>query len=100
MMPPGPEREKRDRAVAPEVKGEQVVRSSNTYGDPLVVREIFGYNAEEHAEEELKKFLGREMEGEEWNMARKKFAGWWDDMELELEEIRVGRYRMDRSNEE
>ena len=93
MMPPGPEREKRDRAMAPEVRGEQVVRSSNTYGDPLVVREVFGYDAEEHAEREVRRFLGKAMEKEAWNTARKKFAGWWEDAEVELEELRRGGYR-------
>jgi salicylate hydroxylase len=58
-LPDGPEQVARDKAMAPELEGKYYVRSSNLYGDPQTVLDIYGYDAEEHAETALAKFLGR-----------------------------------------
>lgn len=49
QLPEGPEQHERDEAMAPEVNGEQFLRSSNLYGDPTTVLEVYGYDVEEHA---------------------------------------------------
>ena len=61
-LPDGPEQQARDRAMAPELRGKYYVRSSNLYGDPQTVLEVYGYDAEAHAETALAKYLngGRE----------------------------------------
>ncbi len=53
----GPEQRARDKAMSPELTGEQYVRSPNLYGDPSTVLEIYGYDAEEHARVAIAKFL-------------------------------------------
>lgn len=61
-LPDGPEQQARDRAMAPELSGKYYVRSSNLYGDPQTVLEVYGYDAEKHADTALAKYLngGRE----------------------------------------
>ena len=56
QLPEGPAQEARDRAMAPELRGEPFLRSPNLYGDPTTVLEIYGYDAEAHAERALEEF--------------------------------------------
>ncbi|OIW25480.1 salicylate hydroxylase [Coniochaeta ligniaria NRRL 30616] len=56
-LPDGPEQRARDKAMAPELQGKYFIRSSNLYGDPQTVLEVYGYDAEEHADNALEQFL-------------------------------------------
>lgn len=56
-LPDGPAQQARDRAMSPELKNEPLLRSPNLYGDPRTVLEVYGYDAEAHAEEEVAAFL-------------------------------------------
>lgn len=58
-LPDGPEQRARDEAMAPELEGKYYVRSSNLYGDPQTVLEVYGYDCETHAETALAKYLNR-----------------------------------------
>lgn len=62
QLPDGPAQRARDAAMAPELEGKYFVRSSNLYGDPQTVLEVYGYDAEAHADIALHKYLneGRE----------------------------------------
>ena len=57
QLPDGPEQQARDEAMSPELRGKQFIRSSNLYGDPATVLEIYGYDAEEHARTAIARFL-------------------------------------------
>lgn len=61
-LPDGPEQIARDKAMEPELEGRYYVRSSNLYGDPQTVLEVYGYDVEGHADTALEKYLnsGRE----------------------------------------
>ncbi|CAK7241621.1 MAG: hypothetical protein STHCBS139747_003087 [Sporothrix thermara] len=61
-LPDGPAQRARDAAMAPELQGQYFVKSSNLYGDPKTVLEVYGYDAEQHAETALATYLngGRE----------------------------------------
>ncbi|CAM1508660.1 Fc.00g055080.m01.CDS01 [Cosmosporella sp. VM-42] len=61
-LPDGPEQMARDKAMEPELQGKYYVRSSNLYGDPQTVLEVYGYDVEDHAETALATYLngGRE----------------------------------------
>ena len=59
MFPDGPEQEARDACMAPELKGEQFIRSPNLYGDPATVLEVYGYDVEAHAESAIAAHLQR-----------------------------------------
>lgn len=61
-LPDGPAQRARDDAMAAELDGKYFVRSSNLYGDPQTVLDVYGYDAEAHAENALAKYLngGRE----------------------------------------
>jgi len=81
QLPDGPEQEARDKAMKPELEGRYTVRSSNLYGDPQTVLEVYGYDAEGHAEAALEKYLngGREPLEPETRIAkslREKYMGW------------------------
>ena len=56
MLDDGPAQEARDAALAPELEGEQPIRSPNAYSDPGMILELYGYDAEAHAEEEIAAF--------------------------------------------
>lgn len=58
-LPTGPGQRARDAAMAPELEGKYFVRSSNLYGDPQTVLEVYGYDAEGHAETALNKHLNQ-----------------------------------------
>ena len=59
MFPDGPEQEARDASMAPELRGEQLIRSPNLYGDPATVLEVYGYDVEAHAESAVAAYLRR-----------------------------------------
>lgn len=58
-LPDGPQQQARDAAMAPELEGKYYVRSSNLYGDPQTVLDVYGYDCEGHAETALAKYLNR-----------------------------------------
>lgn len=58
-LPDGPKQQARDAAMAPELEGKYYVRSSNLYGDPQTVLEVYGYDCEDHAEIALARYLNR-----------------------------------------
>jgi salicylate hydroxylase len=58
-LPDGPEQRARDAAMAPELEGKYYVRSSNLYGDPQTVLDVYGYDVEGHAETAIAKYLNR-----------------------------------------
>ncbi|OAA55858.1 Monooxygenase, FAD-binding protein [Niveomyces insectorum RCEF 264] len=61
-LPDGPAQRARDAVMAPELQGKYYVRSSNLYGDPKTVLEVYGYDAEAHADTVLATYAngGRE----------------------------------------
>ncbi|KXL44449.1 hypothetical protein M433DRAFT_135128 [Acidomyces richmondensis BFW] len=56
-LPDGPEQRARDQAMAAELDGKYYIRSSNLYGDPQTVLEIYGYDVEAHADSAIEKYL-------------------------------------------
>lgn len=58
-LPDGPEQRARDTAMSPELEGRYHVRSSNLYGDPQTVLEVYGYDVEAHAENALAKYFNK-----------------------------------------
>ena len=57
MMEDGPAQQARDKAMEPELRGEQLVRSPNLYSDPFTALSIFGYDAEADAEKAVEAYL-------------------------------------------
>ncbi|KAJ5825499.1 hypothetical protein N7474_002637, partial [Penicillium riverlandense] len=57
MLPDGPLQEARDKAMEPEIKGKQFIRSSNLYVDPQTVLDVYGYDVEAHAKDAVAQFL-------------------------------------------
>jgi salicylate hydroxylase len=57
QLPDGPAQEARDQAMEPELRGEPLLRSPNLYGDPTTVLEVYGYDAEAHAERAVEQFI-------------------------------------------
>ena len=81
-LPDGPEQIARDSAMTPELGGKYYVRSSNLYGDPQTVLEVYGYDAEEHAETALATYAngGRETYHHLTGVTKttqEKFMGWF-----------------------
>jgi salicylate hydroxylase len=75
QLPEGKGGEARDRAMKWELGGkeERGWRSPNLYGDPRVVWEVYGYDAEEHADECLRDGVGMEA-----NIGvAEKYLGWF-----------------------
>ncbi|KAJ9301451.1 hypothetical protein DTO271G3_1586 [Paecilomyces variotii] len=56
-LPDGPQQQARDAVMAPELEGKYYVRSSNLYGDPQTVLEVYGYDAEAHADTAIATYL-------------------------------------------
>ena len=57
----GASQEARDQAMAHELEGKPLLRSSNLYGDPATALEVYGYDVEDHARTAIAAFLeGRE----------------------------------------
>ena len=50
MLPEGAAQQARDKALERELQGELLLRTPNLFGDPATVLEVFGYDAEAHAE--------------------------------------------------
>ena len=59
QLPDGPEQRARDAAMLPELNGQPFMRSPNLYGDPATVLEVYGYDAEAHAESAITRYLQR-----------------------------------------
>jgi salicylate hydroxylase len=81
-LPDGLEQEARDKAMQPELEGKYYVRSSNLYGDPQTVLEVYGYDVEAHAETALEKYLndGREVLDTDTGIAKSlqdKYMNWF-----------------------
>lgn len=84
----GDEASRRDAVMREELEGEGKVlmRSPNLYGDPAIVREVYGYDAEAHANSAVEKRLhGKEAITERgWRKDVRKetwdsIAGWFTD---------------------
>jgi salicylate hydroxylase len=58
-LPDGPEQQARDAAMSPELTGQPFLRSPNLYGDPATVLEVYGHDAEAHAENAIAIYLQR-----------------------------------------
>lgn len=56
QLPDGPLQEARDAAMAPELQGKYFVRSSNLYGDPQTVLDVYGYDVQGHAEDAVERY--------------------------------------------
>lgn len=56
QLPDGPLQQGRDKAMAPELQGKYFVRSSNLYGDPQTVLDVYGYDVEGHANDAVQKY--------------------------------------------
>lgn len=81
-LPDGPQSRMRDRSMSTELEGKYFVRSSNLYGDPQTVLEVYGYDAESHAEESLSRFLngGKDIAHSDTGVVRSvenKYMGWF-----------------------
>ncbi|KAF2723119.1 FAD/NAD(P)-binding domain-containing protein [Polychaeton citri CBS 116435] len=62
QLPDGAAQQARNEAMQETASGGRRIRSSNLYGDPTVVLECYGYDAEDHADTEIAAFLsGREV---------------------------------------
>jgi salicylate hydroxylase len=55
QLPDGPLQEGRDAAMAPELQGKYIVRSSNLYADPQTVLDVYGYDVQGHAQDAVEK---------------------------------------------
>ncbi|OAG42032.1 hypothetical protein AYO21_03767 [Fonsecaea monophora] len=71
----------RDRAMAPEVKGEQFMRSPNLYGDPVTTLSVYGYDAEEDADIAIRAYLQKcepyDVNTGVTDRELERFVGWW-----------------------
>ncbi|GAD99320.1 hypothetical protein MYCGRDRAFT_54325 [Paecilomyces variotii No. 5] len=81
-LPDGPEQQARDAVMAPELEGKYYVRSSNLYGDPQTVLEVYGYDAEIHADHAIATYLngGKEPAHPETGvtpLVHEKYMGWF-----------------------
>lgn len=56
-LPDGPEQQARDAAMSTELTGQPFLRSPKLYGDPATVLEVYGYDAEAHAEKAIAKYV-------------------------------------------
>lgn len=81
QLPDGPEQRARDKAMEPELSGKYLVRSSNLYGDPQTVLDVYGYDVESHADTALATYLngGREPFDEDNGLTqsvKNKYMNW------------------------
>lgn len=56
-LPDGPQQQARDAAMAPELEGKYFIRSSNLYGDPQTVLDVYGYDVEAHADSAVAQYI-------------------------------------------
>jgi salicylate hydroxylase len=81
-LPDGPEQRARDASMAPELEGKYFIRSANLYGDPQTVLDVYGYDAEAHADAALAQYLngGEEPAHSETRVTptlHEKYMGWF-----------------------
>ncbi len=82
MLPDGPLQQARDKAMEPELRGEQLPRSPNLYSDPFTSLTIFDYDAEQDAEVAIQAYLdGEEPKDKNSGLTRREmerfFGHWW-----------------------
>ncbi|EXJ68428.1 uncharacterized protein A1O5_08220 [Cladophialophora psammophila CBS 110553] len=81
QVPDGPIQEARDKAMAPELKGEQFMRSPNLYGDPVTTLSVYNYDAEEDAEIAIRAYLEKcepfDVKTGVTDRELERFVGWW-----------------------
>jgi salicylate hydroxylase len=93
-LPDGPKQQARDAAMAPELEGKYLVRSSNLYGDPQTVLEVYGYDAEAHAEEALARYLNNRKDVTHpvtgiVPSVEKKYVGWFTSLPESMPQARL-----------
>ncbi|KAK4941043.1 hypothetical protein LTR10_018964 [Elasticomyces elasticus] len=80
-LPDGPLQEARDKAMSPELRGEQFMRSPNLYGDPETTKSVYGYDAEEDAEIAIKAYADKHEPHDPktgvTDRELERFVGWW-----------------------
>lgn len=81
-LPEGRAQDARNQSMRCELNGEVPIRSANLYGDPSTVLECYGYDAEEHAIEELETWLNsgspvRDLRTTVTRPYAKKIANWF-----------------------
>jgi len=84
QLPDGPAQEARDKAMAPELKGEIMMRSPNLYGDPHTVLSVYGYDPERDAELAIaayieKQEIGDKQTGVTTRQMDNLVSWWWPD---------------------
>lgn len=89
QLPDGPKQQARDAAMAPELDGKYFIRSSNLYGDPQTVLEVYGYDPESHADEALGRYLngGKQVTHPDTGIVpglENKYVGWFANFERTL----------------
>ncbi|KAK0127160.1 hypothetical protein ONS96_006713 [Cadophora gregata f. sp. sojae] len=93
QLPDGPAQEARDKAMTLELGGKPVLRSPNLYGNPTTSLGVYAYDAEEHADAELYKYLkGKEMMDEEKNITKSmadEYLNWFLPEEYEGKQLRI-----------
>ncbi|KKP03445.1 salicylate hydroxylase [Trichoderma harzianum] len=83
-LPDGPLSQQRDMSMSAELEGKYYIRSSNLYGDPQTVLEVYGYDAEAHADEALGRVFngGKEAAHPDTGIqasVENKYMGWFTD---------------------
>lgn len=93
-LPDGPKQQARDAAMAPELEGKYFVRSSNLYGDPQTVLEVYGYDVEAHAEEALNRHFNNNKDVTHpvtgiLPSVEDKYVGWFTRLPGTLPQVRL-----------
>lgn len=92
-LPDGPAQEARDKAMSLELGDKPVLRSPNLYGNPTTSLCVYAYDAEEHADAELYKYInGKEMMDEEKNITKimaDKYLNWFLPEDYEGKQLRI-----------
>ncbi len=92
-LPNGPAQEARDEAMRLELEGKPFLRSPNLYGDPTAVLSVYAYDAEEHAESAIFRFLnGRGPMDEDKNITKEvadTFMNWFLPEEYQGKQITI-----------
>jgi len=92
-LPDGPAQKARDEAMRAELEGKRMLRSPNLYGDPATVLKVYGYDAEEHADEAVFEYLkGRELMDTEKRITKRtadEIMGWFLPENYEGKQTRI-----------
>ncbi|PVH86478.1 salicylate hydroxylase [Cadophora sp. DSE1049] len=92
-LPDGPAQEARDKAMSLELGDKPVLRSPNLYGNPTTSLGVYAYDAEEHADAELYKYIkGKEMMDEEKKITKimaDKYLNWFLPEDYEGKQLRI-----------